>query len=223
LRGMESDDELEIFKRNRENFLDSFCRQLDSGFMVLYHDLLEDEGSISPWLCVSWPEQDNYLISHLCSAELFDALSIQRIQVQREYGIVQTSRWNAHTAGFKASAITLIADALTVFIPILALGSGALFFVGYASDSVQIMLAGFLQSSFGVVIAYARALDQGFRFSDDAQRYRWYLNKIRDCSLRFDRADSDAERLRVLQEVELLAYEEMRGFLISRRRARFFS
>ena len=68
-----------------------------------------------------------------------------------------------------------------------------------------------------------RTIDQGMCFSQDALRYAAYLEQIMRVRQRFDaRGDARAAQIADLRELEMHSYAEMRGFLATHFKARFW-
>jgi hypothetical protein len=65
-----------------------------------------------------------------------------------------------------------------------------------------------------------RVLKEGLLLRTEAERRRWYLASLRSIARRFEKA-ATADRIRLLRELERLAYQEMRRFLITFKEARF--
>jgi hypothetical protein len=65
-----------------------------------------------------------------------------------------------------------------------------------------------------------RALKEGLLFSADAERYRWYLATVRVLYRRFENGDVPV-KISLLREMERVAYQEMRRFIISISKTRF--
>ena len=62
--------------------------------------------------------------------------------------------------------------------------------------------------------------ERGTSAQDQGGAHRWYLASVRSIARRFETADT-ADRIRLLRELERLAYQEMRRFLITFKEARF--
>jgi hypothetical protein len=65
-----------------------------------------------------------------------------------------------------------------------------------------------------------RALKDGLLFAADAERYRWYIAAVRTLNYRFEHADR-VKKVHILREMEHVAYQEMRRFILSVKQARF--
>jgi hypothetical protein len=80
-------------------------------------------------------------------------------------------------------------------------------------------------SVFTVCIALAalsvRAIEQGLQPEREAERYQQYRSAMRAILDRFDRAQSQAEKFPIMEEMEHLCFDELRNFLTTNERARF--
>jgi hypothetical protein len=73
------------------------------------------------------------------------------------------------------------------------------------------------------IIAVAlRTIQDGLGVTNDIERYRNYRGKIRRALLHFDTTRDPQTKLRLMEELELAAIDELRGFLRSHYDARFF-
>jgi hypothetical protein len=66
-----------------------------------------------------------------------------------------------------------------------------------------------------------RAIEQGFQPEREIERYQQYRSAIRAILERYDGAQSHLSKLAIMREMERLAFDEMRNFLITNERARF--
>ena len=66
-----------------------------------------------------------------------------------------------------------------------------------------------------------RAVEEGLQPEREIERYQQYRSAVRAIRDRFDTATSQSERVRIMQEMERLAFDEMRNFLITSDRTRF--
>jgi hypothetical protein len=88
-----------------------------------------------------------------------------------------------------------------------------------ANPHYRIIIAFIAAISSSSVVAM-RALKEGLLFGADAERYRWYSATVRTLSHRFERADRQ-QKVHLLRELEHVAYQEMRRFILSAKQARF--
>src|SRR5262249_38676772 len=66
-----------------------------------------------------------------------------------------------------------------------------------------------------------RAVEQGLQPEREIERYQQYRSGVRVILERYDNAVSQNEKIGVMREMERLAFEEMRNFLITNERSRF--
>jgi hypothetical protein len=67
----------------------------------------------------------------------------------------------------------------------------------------------------------AHAFEQGLQPEREAERYQQYRSAVRVIFDRFGQATSMSEKLRAMEEMEQLSFDEMRNFLLTNERARF--
>ena len=66
-----------------------------------------------------------------------------------------------------------------------------------------------------------RAVEEGLQPEREIERYQQYRSALRAIRDRFDTARSQSEKVRIMQEMERLSFDEMRNFLITNDRTRF--
>jgi hypothetical protein len=112
---------------------------------------------------------------------------------------------------------------------------GFLCIVGLCLLHILVLLVVLVPSGFGkygwlfsiaaIWIALAalagRAIEQGLQPEREVERYQQYGSGLRAVRDRFDRAQTPVERLQIMIEMEQLAFDEIRNFLITNDRARF--
>jgi hypothetical protein len=67
----------------------------------------------------------------------------------------------------------------------------------------------------------ARAVEQGLQPEREIERYQQYRSAVRAVLERFEFANSQGEKLRVMSEMERLSFDEMRNFLVTNSASRF--
>jgi hypothetical protein len=66
-----------------------------------------------------------------------------------------------------------------------------------------------------------RAVEQGLQPEREIERYQQYRSGVRAILERYDHAVSQNAKIEIMREMERLAFEEMRNFLITNERSRF--
>jgi hypothetical protein len=67
----------------------------------------------------------------------------------------------------------------------------------------------------------ARAFEQGLQPEREIERYQQYRSSIQAILQRFDDARTQAQQVRVRRQIEQLAFDEMRNFLLTHERSHF--
>src|SRR5208283_1671164 len=152
-------------------------------------------------------------------AELLKGLKEQRIGVQERYTALKLKQ-GLYSPQTRAQWLHGLSDAFTAVILIITVAIGALYVRG--SEEPRLWLLGLLglAGALTAAVVALRVLNEGLLLRTEAERYRWYLASVHSIAGRFEKA-SAAERIRLLRELERLAYQEMRRFLITSKEARF--
>jgi hypothetical protein len=66
-----------------------------------------------------------------------------------------------------------------------------------------------------------RAVEEGLQPEREIERYQQYRSAVRAILERYDEASTQKSKLEIMREMERLAFDEMRNFLITNERARF--
>ncbi len=195
--------------------------QLDSELT----DLLEDETDTKCWLHQQQPlpVPDDTLPD---LDELFAAYRELRIRHQLDYANYKLRSeqnplaWSPRLQEVIFSYASLIC-VLVIFAIHLSIAA-SLSWVGHAE---QLRLLGFDVHVWVIWIAILvlglRALQEELQPEREIERYRHYRAGVRAVRDRFDKAQSTAEKLEIMQEMERLSFDEFRNFLRSSNEARF--
>ena len=137
-------------------------------------------------------------------------------KLQNDYRIISIMP-RRQLAVLSQAAFTWLVLLLVMHIGILA---GALF-------PASILGAFHSASAIVIIIWFAlaalatRAIEEGLQPEREIERYQQYRSAVRAMLDRFDEASSQKSKLTVMREMERLAFDEMRNFLITNERARF--
>jgi hypothetical protein len=66
-----------------------------------------------------------------------------------------------------------------------------------------------------------RAIEQGLQPEREIERYQQYRSAIRAILERYDQAPFQTAKIEIMRDMERLAFDEMRNFLITNERSRF--
>jgi hypothetical protein len=199
----------------------------------LYH-LTNDEAEDRPWISEQWrhalePQSINRtdLEPHQNSLKrLLEILRQQRFGIQISYASLKR-RAGLHSPATRAKVVHVLSDALSVILLAATAGMGVSYVLALCSSATpngpvisSIVIFGLIASLSSAGIVGLRALKEGLLLSADAERYKWFDAAVKALEARFDAVD-DSRKIDLLREMERLAYQEMRRFLISAQGTRF--
>ncbi len=210
-------DWLDFRARALDRFEHDYLRGVEDKLRHLEIDEAEDE----PWLSSEWRTAGPIPVESLQLKELLELLEQQRFGIQQRYAERRlASGW--HSPESRAQWVLKLSDTLTavLLLATITVGIGSLMaFVGGENPMFR-LIAGFVAALSSCSIVAMRALKEGLLFSADAERYRWYLAALRSLYRRYESADV-AEKVALFRQLEHLAYQEMRRFVLSGSEARF--
>jgi hypothetical protein len=217
----ESDAGLQEWLAFRAAQLDRFKHDYLRGVDDSYHGLELDEAEESPWLVPEWavpgpiPEPSAHL------AAILTLLEGQRFVIQQRYA-ERKLRKGWHSPQSQAEWIQKLSDAFTALLLIatISAGLGALIALVVVPNADLHAVAGLVAAVASAAVVAMRAMKEGLLVSADAERYRWYAAAVRTVHRRFERAEVP-KKVFLLREMEQVAYQEMRRFMLSAARARF--
>jgi hypothetical protein len=224
LASLKDDRAKSAFVSNRKLWLEKFKLRFEGKLDTVFHAILEEENRTNPWLHES--EESLPKIRETKELDpLFEAYRSLRI---------------LHQLGF---ADYKLQDDYKIFSPVPRRQAEVLLRISFAwiillcATSVGLLLgvvfptsvwAAFDSETINVVVIWialaalaTRAIEQGLQPEREAQRYQQYRSGVRAILERFDAASSLADKIHTMREMERLAFDEMRNFLITNDRARF--
>jgi hypothetical protein len=217
----ESDAGLQQWLAFRASQLDRFRHDYLRGVDDSDHSLELDEAEESPWLVPEWavpgpiPEPSEHF------AAILTLLEGQRFVIQQRYTERKLRRgW--HSPQSQAEWVQKLSDAFTALLLLatISAGLGAIVALVIAQNADLHAIAGLVAAVASASVVAMRAMKEGLLVSADAERYRWYIAAVRTLHRRFERAEFP-KKVFLLREMEQVAYQEMRRFMLSATRARF--
>jgi hypothetical protein len=203
-----------------EEFHAYFHGKLDEQLLIV----LENEKQTDIWLHETKKEGSN-VPEYPALDPLFTAYRELRIKHQVGYANTQLKddhrifsalprRQAAVFSNFSFICIVLVcATHLVVLAAALFANRSTLAAIAAIASTIVIWIA--------VGALSARAIQDGLQPEREVERYQQYGSAARFVLERFDRAASQGEKFQIMQEMERLAFDEMRNFLISGNRTRF--
>jgi hypothetical protein len=203
----------------RQGKLADFLHDARQTLPSAFDELQDDHAEEDVWVDKSWRQPPPAQPETPELAELLEGLERQRIGVQDRYTALKLKP-GIHSPQTRAEWLRGASDAFTATILVLTVAIGVLYFLG--SEEPRLWLLGMLGAAGALTAAVValRVLNEGLLLRTEAERYRWYLASVRSIARRFERANTP-DRILLLRELERLAYQEMRRFLITSKESRF--
>ena len=213
------DATLDDWRTLRQGKLADFLHDAEKTLETAFDRLEDDHAEEDVWVDKAWRERPLAPPHTPELAELLEGLEELRIGVQERYTELKLKP-GFHSPQTRAEWLHGASDAFTAAILLLTVAIGTIYFRG--SEKPRLWLLGMLgvAGTLTAAVVALRVLHEGLLLRTEAERYRWYLVLVRSIARRFEKANAE-ERIRLLRELERLAYQEMRRFLITFKAARF--
>jgi hypothetical protein len=185
------------------------------------HHLELDEAEDDPWISEEWDHAGPAPPASEEFDQLLKLLEQQRFGIQLRYAERKLlTGW--HSAETLGQRILKLSDFLTGILLLATVAVGLVSIIAFIvhADPIFRLIAGFIAALASSGVVAMRALTEGLLLSSDAERYKWYLASVRTLYRRFERGDQP-RKVFLLREMERLAYQEMRRFMLSAAHARF--
>jgi type IV secretory pathway VirB2 component (pilin) len=200
-----------------DEFKHNYLREADDKI----HQLQLDEAECSPWIEEAW---EHTAPGPANSTELDVILAImerQRFGIQQRYAD-RKLRSGLRSPDTLAQWVLQLSDTFTAVLLLATISAGIGSILAYRGimSPVAHFIAALVAAIASASIVALRALKEGLLFSADADRYRWYSAAVRTLLRRYEHASS-TQKIILLRELEHVAYQEMRRFILSGSQARF--
>jgi hypothetical protein len=205
----------------RSKELDQFQHEYLRGVEDRIHHLHVDEAEDRPWLSEEWDQPGPLPAESPELDRLLKILEQQRFGIQQRYAERKLlNGW--HSPETRDQWVLKLSDALTavLLLATITVGIGSLAALVFGANPIFRVIAGLVAAVSSCSIVAMRALKEGLLFGADAERYRWYLARLRALHGKFEHADLE-QKVNLLRELERAAYQEMRRFILSGMQARF--
>jgi hypothetical protein len=227
LASLKDDAAKGLFLSKRNLWFESFKAQLvgklDSAFAAIIHE----EESINPWLHEDETEQE--LATEMWGNKelkpIFDAYRELRIVHQLDYTNYKLQDDHRIISVMPRRQLTIISLFIFAWILLLVVMHVGVLAGSLFHDSIFTLF----QSREAIVVIIwlalaalaTRAIEQGLQPEREIERYQQYRSGIRAILERYDEAKSQNAKIAIMREMERLAFDEMRNFLVTNERSRF--
>jgi hypothetical protein len=214
-------DRLQEWLAFRTTQLDQFNHDYLRGVEDKIHHLELDEAEDSPWLNAEWERPGPVPAASSELEVILKLMEQQRFGIQQRYA-ERKLRHGWHSPETLAQWVLNLSDTFTAVLLLATIiaGIGSVLVLSRHASPLIHFIAGLIAAIASSTVVAMRALKEGLLFSADAERYRWYLAAVRTLYRRFERGDL-ARKVFLLRELEHVAYQEMRRFILSCSQARF--
>jgi hypothetical protein len=159
---------------------------------------------------------------------LFDAYRRLRIEHQLSYADFRMRddlKIFSSAARRQASVLESVGFSCIILLLSIHIAVAAAILIGWVADAspAQALIPVLNAAIIWIAVAAlaARAFEQGLQPERELERYQQYGLGCKAILERFDSAASQAEKVKIMMEMERLSFDEMRNFLITNNRARF--
>jgi hypothetical protein len=201
--------------------LDRFKHDYLRGVEDKIHHLDVDEAEDRPWVSPDWDHPGPVPPASAEFDALLGLLEQQRFGIQQRYAERKLiNGW--HSPESRAQWVLKLSDALTavLLLATITVGIGSIVAFKLGATPTFRLIAGLVAALSSSSVVAMRALKEGLLFTADAERYKWYLAAVRNLYRRYEHADRP-QRVALFRELEHVAYQEMRRFILAGSQARF--
>ena len=213
------------FLSDRNVWLESFKGRLIGKLNSTLAAILHEEKSIDPWLHDSARATSAEIQESADLNPIFDAYRELRIVHQLDYAnykLQDDHRIISAMPRRQMAVISGVVFALIVLLVVMHVGilAGALFpnstLGSFHSPNAIVVVIWLALAALAV-----RAVEQGLQPEREIERYQQYRSGVRAILERYDNAVSQNGKIEIMREMERLAFEEMRNFLVTNERSNF--
>jgi hypothetical protein len=227
LASLKDDAAKTSFLSERKSWFETFKAQLIGKLDSAFAAIIQEEQSINPWLFGDVTKQQpaadmqedkglNALFDAYRELRIVHQLDFTNYKLQDDHRVVSAMP-RRQMVVISSAVFTLIVLLVIMHVGILA---GALFpssmFAAFHSPEAIVVIIWLALAALA-----ARALEQGLQPEREIERYQQYRSGVRAILERYDNAVSQNGKIGVMREMERLAFEEMRNFLVTNERSRF--
>jgi hypothetical protein len=204
-----------------ETFKAQLIGKLDSAFAAVIH---EDE-SINPWLFGNSTKRATEMQEDKCLNPIFEAYRELRIVHQLDFTNYKLQDDHRIVSAMPRRQMAVISQLIFTWILLLvvmhvgvlagALFPDSIFTVFHSRGAIVVIIW------LALAALATRAIEQGLQPEREIERYQQYRSGVRAILERYDEATSQSAKIAIMREMERLAFDEMRNFLVTNERSSF--
>jgi membrane protein implicated in regulation of membrane protease activity len=224
LASLKDDATKTAFLSQRTLWLESFKARFAGHLDAIFAAIIQEENKAEPWLHDRAKPGERAKVPESKELDpLFEAYRELRFEHQLGYANYRLQDDHRLISSMPRRQLAVLSQAVFIWtILLVALHAG------YLLGALVPVLT--LFHSAGAIVAIiwcalaalaTRAIEQGLQPEREIERYQQYRSGIRAILERYDEAPSQNAKIEVMREMERLAFDEMRNFLITNERSRF--
>jgi hypothetical protein len=203
----------------RARALAVFERDVRAPIVASLASLVADEAQEDIWLDPAWREDSPCPAPGAEFDAILETMARQRFGIQRRYCQLKLEP-GFHSCATRLRVIRTVSDVLTLALLVLAGATGVATLLVDPRDSLLLAALASVTGLASAVIVTLRVIGEGLQLASETGRYIWYEAAARGLERRFAQG-GPAARIARLRDMERLAYEELRWFIVDFREARF--
>jgi hypothetical protein len=224
LASLKDDDAKSAFRSQRTLWLESFKGRFAGHLDAIFAAIIQEENEAEPWLHDRAKPGERAKVPESKELDpIFEAYRELRFEHQLGYANYRLQDDHRLVSSMPRRQLAVLSQAVFIW-TILLVGLHA----GYLLGALVPVLTPFHSADAIVAIIWCalaalatRAIEQGLQPEREIERYQQYRSGIRAILERYDEAPSQNAKIEVMREMERLAFDEMRNFLITNERSRF--
>jgi hypothetical protein len=205
-----------------ETFKGQLIGKLDSAFAAI----IQEEEYINPWLFADATRgaatqmQENKGLNPIFDAyrelRIVHQLDFTNYKLQDDHRVVSAMP-RRQTVLFSQLIFACIVLLAVMHVGVLAgaLVPGSIFTVFHSREAIVVIIW------LALAALATRAIEQGLQPEREIERYQQYRSGVRAILERYDEATSQTGKIPIMREMERLAFDELRNFLVTNERSRF--
>jgi len=225
IASLKDDAATSVFLSERGLWFESFKVRLVNKLDSAFASIIREEEEIEPWLHGISEKQSVTMQESKDLDPIFEAYRELRILHQLDFANYKLHDDHRVISALPRRQLAVLSQAIFTSIILLVVIdcgvlAGAVFpnsiFAVFHSSNATVAIIWLALAALAI-----RAIEQGFQPEREIERYQQYRSGIRAILKRYDEASSQRSKIAVMREMEQLAFDEMRNFLITNERSRF--
>jgi hypothetical protein len=224
LMSLTDDAAKSAFLSKRKLWFDTFLARSVGRLDAVFVEMIREENAAEPWLHetrrqpakIREGKELDALFGAYRELRILHQIGYANFKLQDDYRIFSAMPWRQAQVLSHISLISIVVlGVIDVGVLWEAFFPGSIW-TAFAAGSINVITIWIALAALSV-----RAIEQGLQPEREVERYQQYRSSLRAVLDRFDRAQSGAEKIQVMEDMERLSFDELRNFLITNERARF--